>query len=110
MKAEEDAHNQIAWEMSAEQPTLDMCMSIFLGAIYLGHINDAIRWIWIDIQDAILYRQMKKHVLTLEQQDVSDFPRPDPNSSGRAVVNSTTLFRIMVEKANSEGLAGKQFS
>lgn len=50
MKAEKDAQNQIAWEMSAEQPTLDMCMSIFMGAIYLGHINDAIRWIRIDIQ------------------------------------------------------------
>jgi hypothetical protein len=59
MKAEKDAQNQIAWEMSAEQPTLDMCMSIFMGAIYLGHINDAIRWIRIDIQ-GIFFRLKKK--------------------------------------------------
>lgn len=45
------------------------------------------------LKGAALYKLLERHVLTMEQQDINGYPRPDPTERGKAVINTANRFR-----------------
>ena len=42
---------------------------------------------------AALYKLLQRYILSMEQQEMNCYPRPDPTEKGRAVINTTNKFR-----------------
>ena len=40
-----------------------------------------------------LYKLLERYVMTMEQQELNGYPRPDPNEKGRAMISNANRFR-----------------
>lgn len=45
------------------------------------------------LKGAALYKLLERYVLTMEQQDIHGYPRPDPNEKGKVIINTTNRYR-----------------